>query len=372
MKILIAGDYYPRRRIAKLLVENDYSFFDEIIPITNDCDYSIVNFEGCVASDSDTPIDKTGPNLKCEENAINSIKYAGFDCVTLANNHFRDYGDSGVWKTLECCKKEGIDSVGGGINLDEAKNVLYKTIDGKTIAIINRCESEWSIATKVRGGAAPINPINDYYMIKEASNKADYVLMIIHGGIEEYPYPTPRMKQLYRFYIDAGADAIINHHQHCISGYEFYCNKPIFYGLGNFCFDWVTGPAKWWEEEFMVMIDFGPAKIEFQLYPYLQFSDLPKVAIIKDRSSFDDEIQKLNQVISSDVLLEAKFLEWTSKRNNISLLEPYNNKITMGLFARRLLPSFLNDSKKRQILNLVRCESHLESLIQSLSNELIK
>lgn len=43
------------------------------------------------------------------------------------------------------------------------------------------------------------------------------------------------MQEIYRFFVDIGADAVINHHQHCYSGYEVYKEKPIFYGLGNFC-----------------------------------------------------------------------------------------------------------------------------------------
>ena len=42
------------------------------------------------------------------------------------------------------------------------------------------------------------------------------------------------MKETYRFFVDCGADAVINHHQHCYSGYEYYKDKFICYGLGNF------------------------------------------------------------------------------------------------------------------------------------------
>jgi len=369
MKILIAGDFYPRRRINQFLKKGDYSFFDDIAPIVKESDYSIVNFESCIASDNDTPIEKTGPNLKCEKEAMAAVKYAGFNCVTLANNHFRDFGDQGVSQTIKECKQNGVDYVGGGENLDNAKSVLYKKINGKIIAIINRCENEWSIATNNRGGSAPLDIIDDYYQIKAAKNKADYVLVITHGGIEKYSYPTPRMKQQYRFYIDAGADAVVNHHQHCISGYELYHNNPIFYGLGNFCFDWVTASLKWWEEGFMLMLDFNEDKIGFVMYPYIQFSVEPKVQIIKDKSSFEEEINEINKIIADDDLLINKFSEWVLRRNSLSLFEPYNSRLSMGLFARHLLPSFVSESKKRQILNLVRCESHRESLIKALSKE---
>ena len=54
------------------------------------------------------------------------------------------------------------------------------------------------------------------------------MFLILHGGIEHYQLPSPRMKKWYRHIIDLGASAIVNHHQHCFSGYELYNGKPIF------------------------------------------------------------------------------------------------------------------------------------------------
>lgn len=52
----------------------------------------------------------------------------------------------------------------------------------------------------------------------------------MHGGHEHYQLPSLRMQETYRFFIDAGADVVVNHHQHCFSGYEIYNNKYIFMG----------------------------------------------------------------------------------------------------------------------------------------------
>lgn len=52
------------------------------------------------------------------------MKYAGFDCVTPANNHFRDYGDSGCKTTIDELNKQQIDYVGGCINLAEAQKIF--------------------------------------------------------------------------------------------------------------------------------------------------------------------------------------------------------------------------------------------------------
>ncbi len=371
MKILVAGDYYPRRRIEELLKKNDYSFFDEVKSYTSTSDYSIVNFEGCVAGTDDTPIDKCGPNLRCDKKAIEALKYAGFDAVTLANNHFYDYGDSSVVKTLQACEEYGIDHVGGGITLNDAQAVLYKKIGEKNLAVINICEKEFSIATNKHGGAAPLNLPTVYRAIQAAQNKADYILVLVHEGIEVYPYPTPRMKDVYRFFIDAGASAVVNHHQHCISGYEIYQGKPIFYGLGNFCFDEIKAiDNKSWEKGYMIELVFGDT-IEFLLHPYNQCSkENPVVEFVRDRREFDDSIQRLNQIIADDAEIQRRFGIMASKGATIAnnILTPYNSAFLKRLSRKKVLPSFLSNFRLKQLLGHVQCESHRDVLIYGLNN----
>ena len=75
-----------------------------------------------------------------------------------------------------------------------------------------------------------MNPISIYYDLLEARKNADIIICITHGGHEGYNLPSPRMQSLYRFSIDCGADVVVNHHQHCYSGYEQYHNGYIFFG----------------------------------------------------------------------------------------------------------------------------------------------
>lgn len=367
MKILIAGDFYPRRRIQILLNKKDFSFLDEVKQYTQKADYSIVNFEGCVADENDSPIEKTGPNLRCDERSVEAIKYAGFNAVTLANNHFYDFGDAGVEKSLSAFKEYGLDHVGGGATIEEAQSILYKHFEDGTLAVINVCEKEFTIASTQHGGSAPMDLPNVYRSIQVARRNADFILVITHGGIEVYPYPTPRMKSIYRFFIEAGADAVVNHHQHCINGYEEYNGKPIFYGLGNFCFDWITASVKWWEEGYMVLLSFNKQSTSFELIPYLQFSAEPKLTFSVSREEFFDEIEQLNKVIQDDILLENELKSFALKNNNLVIFEPYLSRITRKLYSLHLLPSFLTRNKIKSILNLVRCESHNEVLQTSLT-----
>lgn len=377
MKVLVAGDYSPRIIVDDLLKHSDYSFFDEVKQYTAQVDYSIVNFESCIALESDEAIRKTGPNLRCDKNAIDSLRYAGFNCITLANNHFRDYGDIGVANTISRCEELGIDYVGGGLNLESASRILYKEIDGQRLGIINVCENEWSIATSAHGGSAPLNPIVNYYTIKEAKENSDYVLVIVHGGIEMYQYPTPRMQETYRFFIDAGADVVVNHHQHCYGGYEVYQNKPIFYGIGNFCFDQPrVVPHCWkprvvphcWKDGYIVIIDFVEKSVSFELFPYKQFDNVNKVEFLVDRCAFDQNVNKINEVISDKQQLTEMF-HCFNDGTDLWVFEPYKGKLAHKLYDMHLLPSVFTKRKLLPLHNQLRCESLLDKMIDKLELE---
>lgn len=278
----------------------------------------------------------------------------------MANNHFYDFGDIGVKDTIDTLKEYQIDYFGGGININEAKKTLYKEIKGKKIAFINFCEREWSIATETTGGSAPLNPVQNYYQIKEAKENADYVIVIVHGGREHYQLPLPRMKETYQFFIDSGADVVVNHHQHCYSGYEIYNGKPIFYGLGNFCFDSMNGKRnKLWEEGFILKLLIND-KIDFELIPYIQCGEKPNVEILDDRLEFNNKINELNQIIDNVNLLESNFLNQVQKERAeyFSYLEPIRNRYILALQRRKLFPSFIKNNYKLLLSNLIRCESH--------------
>ena len=373
MKILVAGDFVPRHRVAELFAEKKYAeVFGEIKPIIEQSDFSIVNLEAPVIYDEPTPITKTGPNLSCSENAVEALKWAGFDCVTLANNHFYDQGEQGVEGTLKACEKYGVSYVGAGRNLHEAEKVLYKEIEGKTLAIINCCEHEWSIASDEHGGSNPLNPIKQYYAIQEAKQNADYVLVIVHGGIEMYQYPTPRMQETYRFFIDAGADAVVNHHQHCYSGYEVYGGKPIFYGLGNFCFDKNNGNGSIWNYGYMVELEFA-TDLHFKIHPYKQCLEQPKVCLLEP-NAFQTEIETINQVILEEGGLNKSWKSFANQGASFYLdaLEPLHGRLYCALKARHLMPSFVSKKGAYHIKGIIQCESHRERLMHAINEKLEK
>lgn len=370
MKILIAGDFCPCHRVVEKFEKGDYeSVLGEAKKIISDTDYSIVNLECPVCKGGEKPIDKLGPNLKCSETGIKALKWAGFNCVTLANNHFYDYGEKGVANTLTACTQNGIDYVGGGKDISEASQILYKTIGEQILAVINCCEHEFSIATTSSGGSNPLNPVQQYYAIQEAKTKADFILVIVHGGHEQYQLPSPRMKELYHFFIDIGADAVVNHHQHCYSGYELYNNKPIFYGIGNFCFDRDGILPKGWTEGYIVKILFKKGQISSSIYPYNQCGKEPCVRLM-ETNTFDGTLNLLNFIISDDKQLQNHILSYChdSMENVAYTIEPIQNRYIVALQHRKLLPSLWSKKWLLKLQNYILCESHRDKLEYFVKN----
>lgn len=372
-KILIAGDFFPQARVAQLIEKKEYSeVFGDIKSLIESVDYSIVNLECSIVLEAAQPIRKCGPNLRCSSFAAEAIKYAGFKMATLANNHFYDFGEKGVSDTLLTLKSNGLDTVGGGLNLNESQKIFYKHINSKRFAIVNLCEHEFTIATETTGGSNPLNPIVNYYQIKEARKKADYVIVIVHGGHEHYQLPSPRMKETYRFFVDAGADAVVNHHQHCYSGYEIYNKKPIFYGLGNFCFDKNNDIENEWNEGYLLQLNLD-STIDFELYPYIQCGNDSKIKLMTgDRYIlFKENIQNLNNIIDNDLALNEKFDDFvlTLEEYIDSAFEPYSNQYLQALRHKFSLPSLFSPKQKLLLKALIQCESHRDILIKTMNNQ---
>ncbi len=374
MEVIIAGDYFPSGRVVKDINNNSYSnIFGEIKNLIKEAHFSVVNFEFPLYSDDSRPIIKCGPNLGCNNLAIEAIKYAGFNVCTLANNHILDQGEGSCLKTKAELEKNGLNVVGVGKDINEASNNLYLGEDGKKIAIINCCEHEFSIATETHAGANPLNPIQQYYRIKEARENADFVIVIVHGGHEHYNLPSPRMVETYRFFVDAGADAVVNHHQHCYSGYEVYNGKPIFYGLGNFCFDKLyDGLPTSWHEGYMVELTFeGGQNVGFKLIPYFQCKGVPKVALMtgKDYKQFFENIERLNVIIAEPRILKKKHDEWMEANGSgfEQQFLPYSNRWLISAYIRHLFPSFLSKEKLLSLQNHLECESHRERSLYALN-----
>ena len=371
IKIFVSGDFVPNLRVRDYVEKEDIEgLFNDVLPLINSSDFAITNLEAPLI-EKGKPILKTGPNLKASLKSAHFLKNAGFDMVTLANNHLMDYGVEGLHSTMKICKEENLICIGAGDTVKEASKIVFKVIKGKTIAFINCCENEWSTTFSESPGANALNEVAIFYQIKDARENADFVILIIHGGHETYGLPSPRMKKLYRWFIDLGVDAVIGHHTHCFSGDEIYKGKPIVYSLGNFIFDHKINRNSSWNECVIAVLEILDRTITLKLIPLYQCSDKVGVHLMnkEQEKSFISQRLKKSNIIKKDILLEAEFENFVNKQFRMynSFLEPIKNKYILWLMNRGILPRFVKGYFRRLLLNVIRTEAHRDILLKVLS-----
>ena len=235
MKIAIGGDVCPSYCNRFFESASAEEIFGDIPDAVSDCERFIVNLE-CALTDRGAPIDKKGPNLRATPRTAKILKKIGVTDAALANNHIFDYGRIGVSDTMEALRKAGIRFTGFGENYEDSRKNLWIEAEGKRIAVIDVCEHEYCYALESRRGARPFDPFDTLLDVRRAKTEADYVIVLYHGGKEQSPYPSPRLRKACCAMAESGADVILCQHSHCIGCYEWHAGSYILYGQGNFHF----------------------------------------------------------------------------------------------------------------------------------------
>lgn len=382
IKINIAGDIFLGRKVESIAETNPDSLFDDkLIKKFSESDLNIVNLESPVTdADSTNKILKTGPHLKASPKALIALKSLKINLVTLANNHLYDYGKKGLEDTFEHCKYNGILTVGAGENLEDASKPTIFTVKGRKIAVVNFAENEWANATAERGGANPLDVVKNSRTIQSIKGKADFTIVIIHGGHENYTLPSPRMVELYRFYAEQGASIVVGHHGHCLSGYEVYKDVPIFYGIGNFLF-YSSMEMPGWNDGIVLSLSIDAKnRLSWDFHPYIQCKDKINVELLegdKYRKAVD-EINRLNSVIANPTELQKHFEDFCKTQSTMVL----SMLSTSNLFPLRYIRSairrlgveklFLKKEQIKSLNNYVRCEAHKDIMLEVMKNYLSK
>ena len=365
------GDFCPWLRIEERYQKQDWkSLFSEVHSFFQENDLNVLDLE-CPLTLSESKIKKTGPYIKAHPNTVEILNHLNCSLVATANNHFKDYGWEGMKETYDTLTKNGISWFGSGKNYKDASQTHYWKKEELTIAFINVAENEWSTTFDAEPGCHPIDLVNVYNEIQKAKQQADFIVVVAHGGHEHYELPSPRMKKWYRFFVDAGASAVMAHHTHIISGYEVYKDAPIFYSLGNFCFDWEGLRRMPWNKGMIVRLAFEKNQpVTFETEFVTQNEDALGIFKItgKEKIALEKHIEKLNSIIADDEQLEAAFQKFATTWKPVmnTWIQPYQGKILPGLHKRGLLPSLINTKKKLLLANLIRCEAHRDLLIKSL------
>jgi hypothetical protein len=223
---------------GKLSVSPDPLVFGDLERYIKGCDICIANLENPLTTSSNGIVGKC--TLHGDPGWAEVLKKAGINLVSLANNHMMDYGEVGLLSTINSLELAGLSYVGAGRNITEACKPLFIDVVGKRLAFLARTSvivSSPSYATESQAGVAYLDVSETIENIENSKKEADYVILVIHWGLEEYSYPSPKQRMLAKEFLTAGADLILGHHPHVLQGIENIDGRLVAYSLGNFLFD---------------------------------------------------------------------------------------------------------------------------------------
>ena len=360
-RIAVAGDVCPAcAGSEEILTGNTGNILKSIQPVLDRADLRVAQWE-VVLTNEDTPILKCGPNLKCDPACVDFLKKGNFEVALLANNHTGDYGENGVLSTLDVLKKNKIRTVGAGKDAASAGKVLRMSKNGFKISIFNFCEYEFGCAWGDHAGANPTDPLLHIQQVRDEKYKADIILVVMHGGNEYNPIPSPRVKQLCRAFAEAGASAVMNIHTHCPQGIEVVKGVPIVYCPGNFYFPYpaveYTLSHFWWSG-YLPVFEFDRAgACSVEVTPYMMEPDPWRVTALigKSRQWYLDYLQKISAEMQENG--DHWYDVWCARQYAMPL----------DLFANMDSAAFTGDPEDAGALlklprprNMLTCQAHYE------------
>lgn len=287
-----------------MILLGDWAPGNRRVDVAQNATLVLANLEGPVlcASHMLPPVPKAGPNIFSTELPADD----GGTIFTLANNHSMDYGALGLEETLNLLRKRHFKTCGAGRNVAEARRPLIVEDMGVRIGILACCEAQFGVAREAEAGTAETGPWV-YRAIADLRSEVDAVVVSVHAAVEDSPWPSPYIRELYHSYIDNGAAVVHGHHSHLPQGYEEYGEGVIFYGMGNYAVDpdkWENYPNGTWSLGARLDLRFRP--VRWQLL------------IFKIVSEPDDSMIRIEEISDVEGMHHGRYLEMCNR----PLMEP--------------------------------------------------
>ncbi len=281
--LVAVGDIMLDRSLGAAIARGDLEYpFSKVAEHLQAGDITVGNVESALG-DTGTAERKRYP-FRAPPEAAASLALAGFDIVSLANNHGMDYGEEALLQALSLLQEQGIGVIGAGKNAADAHAAEIREVDGLKLAFLAYVHvpvealTGFDTASWTAVGDLPGIAWGDPEMITAdvaaVQDEVDLTVVVLHSGFEYVAAPSEPQMAAAHAAIDAGADLVIGHHAHILQGVEFYGDGVILYGTGNFAFE-IDGPPEtaifdvWLDGSGVRQIGITPAIIQFGGQPRL-------------------------------------------------------------------------------------------------------
>ena len=190
------------------------------------------------------------PRFNSPDSFASTLKDAGFDFLSTANNHCVDQGTTALCRTIDILDKLNFDHAGTYQSKKENKNIFITDINGISVAFLSCTYGTNGLPFDNDYNVQLLNE-SFYKKIKEARKQADFVIALPHNGTEYAQKPAEIYQNQYRKMLECGADAVIASHPHVLQPMEYQRITEedgttrtgfIMYSMGNFISSQVTKP----------------------------------------------------------------------------------------------------------------------------------
>lgn len=299
MRIFIGGDLVPTELTRPGFDKGDLkSLFGSIQDLVQGSPF-FINLE-CALTDQETAIRKCGPNLKGRPQDAQVLKKLGVTLAGLANNHTFDFGQPGLTDTKEALTRAGIPFTGVGDNEQLARQPYFFQTAGQTIAVVAVAEHEYCYALPDQPGAWAFDPFQTMEDISLAKKRADHVIVIYHGGKEQSPFPSPRLRKACQAMARAGASAVFCQHSHCIGSYEIYRGSHLLYGQGNFNFLKYLDHEHWFSGLLLELVLKKDTQLELIFHPVVVKETGVDLAQGEEKARLLQDFQNRNGILQDE------------------------------------------------------------------------
>jgi poly-gamma-glutamate capsule biosynthesis protein CapA/YwtB (metallophosphatase superfamily) len=212
---------------------------------------------------------------------LTALDQAGFDVLSLANNHTGDFGQRALVQTVRRLDASPIEPVGAGRDIVDAWRPAIVEHSGVTFGFVAfNAIGETPRATPKTPGAAEIRmsprtgPLSQAdlartaTLIRRLKDQVDVVIVLPHWGDQYTHQPVPDQRRVGRSLVNAGADLVVGGHPHWVQGIQTHRGSMIVHSLGNFVFDMdFSIPTQ--EGVTMQITFWGDTLMQARLVPYV-------------------------------------------------------------------------------------------------------
>jgi poly-gamma-glutamate synthesis protein (capsule biosynthesis protein) len=237
VSLVAVGDIMLGRGVGGLIRANSPGYpFDLTSGLTNQADVAFGNLESPITARG---VPQGGITLRAAPEVTEGLSGAGFDIVSLANNHTGDYGAVGLLDTMSQLDGEDIAYVGLSGETGAGQEAVTLEVKGLRIAFLayNHVEPRWVASGYGDTGPAWLEPETAYADVRRAASVSDFVVVSLHWGAEYMPLPDEFEQEVVRGMLEAGAGLVVGHHPHVVGAVAWEDEGFVAYSLGNFVFD---------------------------------------------------------------------------------------------------------------------------------------